>query len=465
MSVKGLAQKLPDSIKQFLRYAYGSVPFSIRCGKVFWETYNFLQKSQWWSKEQLEEYQMRQLSKLLRHAYQNVPYYRKIFNERGLKPIDIRCLDDLRKLPCLDKDTFKSWFKEILARNVKFKHLRMSHTSGTTGKPLQFYQDRLESVREWAFVCHQWSRVGYKPGDPRVELRGSIINRRDLVYYDPIAKVLRLSPRIDTKEVAGYYLKRISHFGAKFLHGYPSAISSFAYMVKKYGLNVPFKLKAVLFASEAVYPWEREIVEEVFNCRTFDFYGMAEHVALAAECERSHFYHFVPQYGITEIDPDTHEIIATSFLNYVNPFIRYKTTDIASSPVLSKCENCRRDYFPIVEKIEGRLGDFIVTPQGTLIAPAVITHPFKDLKTIRETQLIQESTDQLILRVVLWDKQTSEASATELKRLSKDLQEIFGADMQIKIEIVDEIKRSKQGKFRWIISEVSKGLIEKGLEG
>ncbi len=76
-------------MKQGLEYVYGAVPPRFRYSKVFWDTYDFLQKSQWWSGEKLEEYQMHQLSKLLHHTYENVPYYRKVFDERGLKSKDI----------------------------------------------------------------------------------------------------------------------------------------------------------------------------------------------------------------------------------------------------------------------------------------------------------------------------------------------------------------------------------------
>jgi len=440
-----------------------SVPASIRFGRTFWKTYYFLQTSQWWSEEKLKKYQLMQLRKLLYYAYENVPYYRKVFKQRNLTPSDIKSLDDLRKLPALDKDTFKKHFNEIIARNISLKRTILSHTSGTTGKPLQFYQSYSELEKEWAFIIHQWSRVGYRPGEPRVELRGSVISGRYPIEYDPVGNVLRLSPRIDNKDVAQFYLRKMKAFGAKYLHGYPSTIASFASIIRRYGLSVPFKLKAVFFASEKVYDWQRGIVEEVFKARAFSHYGQAEHVALAAECEFSSHYHFVPQYGVVEIDPQTHEIIATGFLNYVNPFIRYRTTDVASPPISLHCPYCGRHYFPIVKDVEGRLGDFIVTPQGGLVSPATMTHPFKDLKTIRETQLIQESIDKLVLRVVPWSKE-EKTLKTELQFLHTVLQEILGHDMQIEIEIVEDIKKTKSGKFKWIISKVSKGLIEKGLD-
>jgi len=454
----------PQSVKRILvPVSPIHAPSAIRFGRTFWETYYFLQTSQWWSEEKLKKYQLIQLRKLLYHAYENVPYYRRIFKQRNLTPSDIKSLDDLEKLPVLDKDTFRKHFNDIVARNADLRNLHLAHTSGTTGKPLQFYQSYSELEREWAFICHQWSRVGYRPGEPRVEMRGSVIRGGYSVEYDPIGNVLRLSPRVDNKEVAQFYLRKIKAFGAKFLHGYPSAIASFAYIVWKYWLSVPFKLKAVLFASEEIYDWEREIVEEVFKCRVFSHYGQAEHVALAAECEYSSYYHFIPQYGIVEIDPQTREIIATGFLNYVNPFIRYRTTDVVSLPVLSECPHCGRHYFPIVQRIEGRLEDFITTPQGVLISPAVITHPFKNLKSIRESQLIQEDLHRVILRIVPWSGEEKRLKV-ELRSLCVALQEILGPDVQIEVEIVNEIEKTRSGKFKWIVSKVSKGLLEKGLD-
>lgn len=460
--LREMVKRLPYPVTQGIKYAYGAVPPRVRYGRVFWDTYNFLQESQWWSRERLEEYQMQQLSRLLHHAYENVPYYRRIFDERGLKPRDIQSFDDLKKLPYLTKDTLRARAKDLLARNFNPSHLTMSHTSGTTGKPLQFFEDPLTSEKEWAFICHQWSRVGYKPGDLRVELRGPV-NRGKPVGYDPASKVLRLSPLIESKERVAYYLEKMQCVGAKFLHGYPGAIASFAFSIRKYGLAVPFALKAVLFASEAVYPWQRELVQEVFQCRVFSHYGMAEKVVLASECEHSSKYHCIPQYGVTEIDPVTREIIGTGFLNYATPFIRYRTTDIASEPLTAipfACEKCGRSCYPVFTNVEGRLEDFIVTPEGALISPAVITHPFKDLTTIKDTQVVQEDLNLIVVRVVPWEAGDSKAMQTELGQLRRDLQAMLGETVQVRWEIVDEVERSGSGKFKWIVSQVSRDLVE-----
>ena len=460
--MRNLIRKSPPWIKKPIKYVYGLIPYEKRLGKVFWDTYNFLQESQWWSKEKLEEYQMRQLEKLLKHAYINVPYYRRVFDERGLKPKDIQDFDDLQKLPYLTKDEFRDNFnnKKIIAKNINLSKLPLSHTSGTTGKPLQFYVNKDTEAKEWAFICHQWSRVGYKPGDKRIELRGAI-DKKKPIFYSKLGNILRFSPIIENKEKAKLYLRKMEEFGSEFLHGYPGAIASFALLIKQYKLDINFKVKAVLFASEIIYEWERKIVEEVFGCRIFSHYGCAEKVILAAECEKTQIYHCIPQYGITEFEPQTKEIIATGFLNTVNPFIRYKMTDVALNPRFRSCQECARNYYPIFDDIEGRLEDFIVTPEGTLIAPAIITHPFKDLKTIKNTQIIQKSTENIFLRIVPLEDINKVLLNEEILFLSQELKKIIGEKINIISEVVNEIELSPSGKFKWIISEISKDFISR----
>lgn len=461
MTLREMVKRLPYPIQQGIKYVYGLLPPRVRCGRVFWETYNFLQESQWWSREKLEEYQMQQLSRLLQHAYENVPYYRRTFDEWGIKPKDIQDFDDLKKIPYLTKDTFKERAKDLLASNFNPSKLPMTHTSGTTGKPLQFFEDPFTAEKEWAFICHQWSRVGYRPGDSRVEIRGPV-TRDNPVYYDPVLRVLRLSPLIENREQARYYLEKIQSVEARFIHGYPGTIASLALLAKKHGLLVPFTLKAVLFASEKVYPWQRELVQEVFQCRVFSHYGLTEKVVLAGECEYTNEYHCIPQYSIVEIDPDTKEIIGTGFLNWATPFIRYRTTDIASMPISLGCEKCGRNYYPVFSNVEGRLEDFIVTPEGMLISPAVITHPFKDLRTIKDTQVVQKDFNLIMIRALPWEDSKSESVEKELNQLCYDLRVILGETVEVRWEIVKEIERSSSGKFRWIISDVSRGFIETG---
>lgn len=455
MMIRTLARKLPGPVKKGLKYTIAPLPIRFKYGKVFWETYNFLQMSQEWSKERLEEYQVQMLHSLIRHAYENVAYYRKIFDENGIRIEDIQEPHDLRRLPFLTKETLKKEACDgLLASNFMRKELVIAHTSGTTGKPIQFFEDILTGQKERAFIYHQWSRMGFKPGDARVELRG-MVSRKKPFAYDPLERVLRFSPVLDDKETAISYLRKMSSFGARFLHGYPGAIYSFAMLVKDKIVTEPISMKAIFFASETVYPWQRELVKEVFKCRVFSHYGLTEKVMLASECEKSEEYHCIPQYGITEIDSDTGELIGTGFLNYATPMIRYRTTDIVSLPTSSKCEKCGRSYYPVFKNVEGRIEDFIITPKGALISPATITHPFKDLKTVVDSQVIQTDLNTVVVRAVPLKDVAQDIIRKELSMLCEDISAIFGGEIKVSWEIVDQIERLKSGKYKWIVSKLA----------
>ncbi len=164
--LRDFVNSLPYPIKQGAKYIYGSIPPRFRYSKVFWNTYNFLEKSQWWSKERLEEYQMQQLEKLLNHAYNNVPYYKKVFNERGLKPKDIQDFDDLKKIPYLTKEIIRNNLEDLIARNYPRSKLQYCTTGGSTGIPMCFYVEKnMTSAKEWAFMLTQWNRIGFRLGD------------------------------------------------------------------------------------------------------------------------------------------------------------------------------------------------------------------------------------------------------------------------------------------------------------
>jgi len=117
---------LPKRIKQPIKYIYGLVPTHMRHGKAFCQNYQFIQKSQWWSREKLEEYQMQQLNKLLNHAYDNIPYYKKVFDERDLKPNDIKSIPDFKKLPLLTKILFNSCFSEAVEKTYTKVGVKLS---------------------------------------------------------------------------------------------------------------------------------------------------------------------------------------------------------------------------------------------------------------------------------------------------------------------------------------------------
>ena len=135
---------MPKLIQQFYRLnpITGDAFKVIFNHRTYKNTLNFLNKSQWWSKDQLERYQLNQLKNLIGHVYQNVPYYTKLFKKLNLKPNDFQELKDLQKLPFLTKQIVKENFNDFKARNYSNKKIELIHSGGSSGRPLSVYVKR-----------------------------------------------------------------------------------------------------------------------------------------------------------------------------------------------------------------------------------------------------------------------------------------------------------------------------------
>ena len=448
-------------ILQTLKYLYGMVPLSCRYGKVFRETYKFLCESQWWSREKLEVYQMQQLGKLLSHAYENVPYYRKIFDERALKPKDINRLEDLKKLPYLTKDIIRNNLDDLVSKNFPKNKLKTQNTSGTTGTKLKYYVQDYGIVDpiEAAFVWRQWGWVGVKYHEKRIVLRGELFpatkkGNKKLFKYNPVDNELILSSYMMTRENLSLYIELIRKFSPSIVQGYPSSLYILSVFINSNRIKLN-DIKCVLTSSETLFHDHLVEIEKAFNAKIYDLYGQNEKCAMIVQCERFH-YHTVPEYGVVELEENRmidnkkyNEIIGTGFNNFAFPFIRYRTQDFVD--LNSEMCSCKRN-FPIVKKIIGRLHDFLVTREGNYIPLIGNTDGLKwDVsEKVEKAQLYQEKAGLLILTIVKKPGYSDKDSDIILSTLKQR----YGEDFTYRIEFVKDIPRTDSGKFKFLIQKV-----------
>ncbi len=411
------------------------------------------------SKHEIGEYQDEKLRDLIKHAYDNVPYYTERMRALKLLPSDIRGQSDLYKLPVLSRNDIKNNFKKLRAINYPKKKLILGHTSGTTGSPLELYWDhmveKVHHVADW----RQKIWAGIKFGNRYASLQGRTIvpiarKRPPFWKTNYLNNQLFLSSFHLKKGNIPYYIDKITSFKPIAIEGYPSTV----FILAKYLLSnkTVIPLKAVLTSSETLFPLQRESIEAAFQCKVFDFYGMAERVVYASECEFHEGQHLNLDYGITEILDGNGElvpegrigrIVATGLWNFGMPLIRYRTSD--TTTVKSKGCSCGR-IFPLTDGITTKDEDIISTPDGRLISSSVLTHPFKPMHNIEESQIIQERLDQLVIKIV---KKESYTKKDEEKLISA-FKDRLGDDIKFTIEYVDSIPRTKNGKFKWVISKV-----------
>ena len=409
--------------------------------------------------DSIRAYQTERLRTLIVHAYDTVPYYRERMDAIGLKPDSIRSLEDLPKLPLLHRETVRDQLPRLLSRRFSPRQRIHGHTSGTTGAPLQVYWDRQTCIVNNVVDWRQKIWAGMKYGEPYAVLFGRMIVsptrrkppfwRMNYLHHQLWLSTFHLSPaNLDA------YVDKLRSYRPVAIEGYPSTLFILARHLARTNQTLP--MRAALTTSETLFPEQRATIEQAFACRVFDFYGQAERVVFATECERHEGHHPNLDYGILEIVNDRGEpvregelgwIVGTSLHNHAMPLIRYVTRDVTR--LRMKPCSCGRT-FPVMDDVTTKAEDIVVTRDGRFISPSTLTHPFKELHDVVESQILQETRDELIVRIV----RAKDYDEGQAPRLTHALHQRVGEDMRIRIEYVPELERTASGKFKWVISKV-----------
>ena len=456
----------PVAVQNLLLTAFSSRLNRQRYGGRFPEFRALLEESQWWDRGRLQAWQEQQLRSVLTHAYEHVPYYREVFRHRGYDPARFQGLEDLRKLPVLERDVVKHRIGDLKARVLPHGGLTEGHTSGTTGSPITLFYDSNMIAMNYAVMERQYRWAGLrmeKNGDRAAVLRGNVIVplgqkrppfwRHNRALNQLILSSFHLSPgNLDA------YLAALRRFEPAVLDGYPSSLYVLAKLLQSEGKRLP--LRAAITSSETLYDFQREAIEAAFECRVFDYYAAAERVIFSVECDRHSGHHVCEEYGVTELLDDAGEpaaagaegyMVGTTLHNLGMPLIRYRTTDRGAFKGAA-C-GCGRSL-ALMEDVTTKAEDVLRLRDGRLISPSVLTHPFKPLDAIEGSQLVQTDLDRLLIRIVPGGGFTD----AERDHLVRELKARLGDDMRIDIELVDELPRTSRGKFKWVINEVGTGL-------
>ena len=431
-----------------------------RYGKKFQHLLEEFFRNEKMTSGEIREYQREKLTALIRHAYIHVPYYRETMNALKLKPDDIKDIHDLPKLPLLTREDVKANYHRLKADNIPRHRVRHGHTSGTTGSPLEFLWDIDVCVAHHAADWRQKKWAGLEFGEPFISLQGRQIvppeqTNPPFWVMNRIHNQLFMSSFHLKDEYLPHYVSKIASFRPRAIEGYPSSLYILARYMERHGITI--SVPAVLTSSETLLPLQRELIEERFQCRVYDFYGMAERVVYGSECNRHSGKHLNMDYGLTEIvgsddlpvsPGGSGRIVATGLWNLAMPLIRYKTSDVSRID-LEGCA-CGRS-FPLMDHVTTKAEDIIVLKDGRLVPPSIMTHPFKPLKNIVLSQIVQEDYTEFSVYLAVNEHFT----AGERQQLYQGLQERLGSDAMINIVISDQLGKGTSGKFRWIISRVS----------
>jgi len=451
--IRVVYKKSPVAMQNLMFTTYGFLKWKERKGRLFQEYAKSLDETQWQTREQLEMLQNQKLGKLIKHAYENVPYYRKVFKERNLKPEDIKTKEDLKKLPYLTKEVIRANFKELTAKNIPPGSYVKVRTSGTSGMPMEYLTDKERVVLSRAVQLRQWGWSGFKPGESLGFLTGWVIqppdkNKKPFWRTNFFENITYYSSFHISENTVKDYFKEMVEKETRFLYAWPSSIYALSYLMKKQNLKLP--LKAVFTTAETLLSEQRKLIEEVFECKVLDIYGQIERASRAGECPQGG-YHIDSEYCIIQVE--NREIISTALTDYVMPLIRYKTGDVGE--LSGKECGCGRGL-PLLKSIEGRLDDFIVTPEGNLVSSTNFT--FMGLKKIKYIQVFQEEKSSITAKVV----KEGDYSKTDEEFMLARMRERLGNTLKIKVEYASEPVRSRGGKIKVVSSTISAKEFEDG---
>jgi phenylacetate-CoA ligase len=417
-------------------------------------TYRLAKHLEWWSTEQIQHYQWQQLTSLLRHAYDHVPYYRTLFQAKGLRPDDVRSFDDFRRLPFLTKELVQQHSDNLRAINYSSWAFEETNTGGSTGFSLQFPVEKgVWFAKHLAYLTILLERGGCHVMDKSVQL----IGREKPWEYRPFSRALVISSYQMTDENLPRYIKKIVRLHPQYFIGYPSALTMLATYMKNNSVEVR-GLKALFCFGETIYEWQREFLEKFFGCRVHSQYGHREQCVLAGTCEKSDLYHVFPDYGFVELidrngqpvtkDGETGEIVATGFHTGIFPFIRYKTGDI----VVCSTHHCKCGRnVQLFRSIEGRVQDFMVSKTNRLVPlMGVLQLISKSSSNMKEYQLCQERKGELILNII----RKEGFSSTDERTIRENISTRLGDEFSLSVVYVETIPRTSRGKYQFLVQKL-----------
>jgi len=454
VSKKNLWEKIPAPGKSIIGGVLAKIPVEYLIGKRYRATINFLEESQDWDKTKIRDYQVQQLHRILTLAFNKTKFYKESFSKHGFDPKNFNSLEQIQQLPLTDRETIKNNLQSMCTVSVNAPHVDYITTGGTSGAPLCFYTTSKRSQIEYAYLVSGWKRVGYKLGAPVAVLRGKVIKKNSQGQYyeiDPVFNHHYFSSFHLTDENMAFYLERIKNLGPCFLHVYPSSIYYLARFLKRSGLQPPKNIQGILAESENVYPEQRQLVEELFNCRYFSSYGHTEKLIAAAECEHSDDYHVWPTYGFFELlDEDGSvittpgrrgEIVGTGFINDVVPFIRYRTGDFATY-VGDQCPKCGRNHL-LIRDIRGHnVQETLIAKDGTVIPWSAVNMHDDTFNNVHRFQFYQDTPGKAVLRVI----PTPAFTPLDAEKIKKNLGIKFAGRLEFDIKLVPDIPLSGSGK-------------------
>lgn len=410
--------------------------------------------------EQVAAIQLQKLKDLLLHCQQHVPYYQKSWHELGFDPVSVQSIADLHQLPVLTKSDVREHYDDLIATNYRGKNIAKT-TGGSTGEPFRFEHDRENYDRRQGVAWRGYGWAGYQIGDKSLYYWGGAIGRvakkaalKDKLYNMMLGRHVLNVFYMDQANIHRF-VDEIFSFKPHGIVGYTSPLYEVAQYILENQIKVP-PLGWIISAAEPLYDSHRAVIEQAFATKVYNTYGCREFTLIGAECSHQQGLHLNTDHLVVEITDDhgkgTAEVgnmVITDLYNYGMPLVRFANGDLGK--LKSSACSCKLP-FPLLESVEGRKLDKIITRKGQMIPGEFFPRLFREMREVQRYQVVQENLDHIDVYVVpLAGLDT--ASLENVIRTG--VEAVVGNELLVRFHYVDAIALTASGKHRVTISKLS----------
>jgi phenylacetate-CoA ligase len=416
------------------------------------------------TRAEIEAFRDRKLRVLVAHAASNVPFYREKLAAAGVRPEEVRSTADLARLPITTKaERRKRPEYFLLADGVDPRRLVSRYTAGSTGEPTRVmrttFEDHLLNQFRWrarvALGMRVRDRIAYvvSPGVPTD--RKSIRDRvRALGAMAGIFRGLPVDCLRSPEEIA----RDLVRLRPDVISGYASSVVETLEDWHRLG-GAAHPPRLVVCGGDVMTPSQRERLRAGFGAPVHETYGCHELNMVAWECRETGDLHLCDDLAIVEVLRDdgrpaepgeSGDVLVTNLHAYAWPYLRYELGDraVAGDPL------CRCGApFATIRSIQGRTMDALVLPDGRVMHHwELIPMTFWEMPWHRQYQLVQESAERFVLRLVA----DVEPPQADLEHLHRAVRDKLGPGPTFTIERIDEVERAASGKSRVCVSRMAR---------
>jgi phenylacetate-CoA ligase len=422
-----------------------------------------LRHNQWLPRKKLDQLQFKKLKAIVSHAYEKVPFYRRLYNEHGVRPDILRTLDDIRKFPILSKELVRDVpLEDRTAAGVDVSRCTLRTTSGSTGIPVKILEDERSIDYLDAYHLRRLREYGYRPWHKIIRLTTEPPRRESLGATGDaragLMKRLRENrmKRLVVADDVDKHLEIIVRERPKLIVASPSYFRVLAKTMRDRGIS-GVRPRVLITWGEVLDEGTRAYISSSFGSEVYDGYGCTEAapLGLAWECKERAGLHINMDVVLLEVlkngkpvqPGERGEVYVTSLFRTATPMIRYRLGDIVT--LSDEVCPCGREM-PLIKNIEGRLVDFLRMPDGRMVSPYAVMSAVEGIAGIAKYQFIQESPDRIVVTV----ERGRDFDPNTITQLKSACHELFSRDLELNVKEVESFPLVRGRKFRPVESQI-----------